>query len=363
MRIRVGSWILLVSASALLGACNSDQGKSTEAPAGATANVAASAQASLVTPRLGGSVVAIGEHQVELAILENGLVQGRVYDARGKALAEAEAPKLSVALRTKGGGHPKATLAWAAPHACLEGRAQLEVGLVPEPIDVTLELGAERASATLDGYAILPFARFGGSVIAVGPYAVELLKKPDLVLAYVLDASGKAQGGADLALQLQLGAAAGTKLDFKWDPVRAAYTAALDGKLDLSSEPLRLGLTAFGKAYTGAVQSLQAVATARLDARAGLAAGASAKLELPAPRVDAQLNAGAQALGDARAHASADAHAGAAALAKTKASASAKLSAPSVKVQKSASASTSAKSSKAKAGAGVKASASFGFGK
>jgi hypothetical protein len=361
MRIRIGSWIVLVSASALLGGCNSDKDKNAEAPAGAAANVQGSAQASLVTPTLGGSVVAIGAHQVELAILENGLVQGLVYDARGKALAEAEAPKLSVALRTKGGGHPSATLAWAAPHACLEGRAQLEAGLVAEPIDVTLDLGAEHASATLDGYAILPFARFGGSVLAVGPYAVELLKKPDMVLAYVLDASGKAQGGADLALQLQLGAAAGTKLDFKWDPVRAGYTAALDGKLDLSNEPLRLALTASGKEYSGAVQSLKAVATARLDARAGLAAGASAKLELPAPRVDAQLNAGAQALGDARAHASADAHAGAAALAKTKASASAKLSAPAVKVQKSASA--SATSSKAKASAGVKASASFGFGK
>ncbi|MEO8179949.1 MAG: hypothetical protein ABI895_14035 [Deltaproteobacteria bacterium] len=361
MRIRVGSWILLVSASALLGGCNSDKSSSSEVPAGAAgvaANQEATAQLSLVTPTLGGSVVRVGDQQAELAILENGLVQGLVYDARGKALVAAESPKVSVALRTKGGGHPSAALAWVEPHACLEGRAQLEAGLVAEPIVVTLE-GAARATATLADYAILPFARFGGSVLAVGPYAVELVSKPDVMLAYVLDASGQAQGGADLALQLQLGAAAGTQLDFKWDPARALYSAALDGKLDVSGQPLRLELTAAGKAYLGAVQSLKAVAGARLDARAQLAAGA--KAGLVAPRLDAQLNAGTKTLGDAKVKLSAGAKTSAAALAK--ASASAKLAAPSVKVKKSASVAASTKSSKAKASAGVKASASFGIGK
>jgi len=363
MWFRVGSWIFLVSASALLGGCNSDKSSSSEVPAGAAgvaANLEATAQLSLVTPTLGGSVVRVGDQQVELAILENGLVQGLVYDARGKALLAAESPKVSVALRTKGGGHPSAALAWLVPHACLEGRAQLEAGLVAEPIVVTLE-GAARATATLADYAILPFARFGGSVLAVGPYAVELVSKPGVMLAYVLDASGQAQGGADLALQLQLGAAAGTQLDFKWDPTRAGYNAGLDGGLDVSGQPLRLALTAAGKAYLGAVQSLKAVAGMRLDARGQLAAGA--QTGLVAPQLDAQLNAGAKTLGDAKAKLSADAKTSAAALAQAKARASAKLAAPSVKVKKSASVATSTKSSKAKASAGVKASASFGIGK
>jgi hypothetical protein len=354
MRFRVLSSLVLVcfGASSAGFGCNSDKAASS----GAAASAELKADVKLMTPTLGGSVLAVGEQQVELAILENGLVQALVYDARGQAIAAADLPKVSVALRTKGGGRPSAALAWLAPHACLEGRAQLEAGLVAEPIDVTLE-GATRATATLSNYAILPFARFGGSVIAVGPYAVELVSKPDVVLAYVLDASGKAQGGAELALQLQLGATAGTQLDLKWDPARSAYTAALDGKLDIAGQPLRLRLTAAGKAYLGAVQSLRAVAAARLDARAQL----GAKAQLDVPQLDAQLNAGA--LGDAKGKLSARAKTGAAALSQTKARASAKVAAPSLKVQKSASASASTKSSKAKASAGVKASASFGFGK
>jgi len=362
MRFRVTSSLLLVGWLSTLSAgfgCNSDKAGASGGTAGtasAAAKAGAEAKLVLVAPTLGGSVLVVGEQQVELAILENGLVQGLVYDAQGKAVAAAQLPKVSVALRTKGGGRPSAALVWVAPHACLEGRAQLEAGLVAEPIDVTLE-GAERATAMLANYAILPFARFGGSVLAVGPYAVELVAKPDAVLAYVLDATGQARGGADLSLQLAVGAGGETKLDFKWDPARAGYTAALDGKLDVSGQPLRLALTAAGQAYLGAVQSLQALAAARLDARAGASA------QLPAPQLDAQLNAGAHALGDAKAKLSAGAKTGAAALGKAKASASAKLAAPSAKVQKSASLTTSSKSSKAKASAGVKASASFGFGK
>jgi hypothetical protein len=362
MRTRIDSFLLL----SMLGALSAGFGCHSEAPgangaagsAAVEAKAGADAQLVLVAPTLGGSVLAVGEHQVELAILENGLVQGLVYDAHGKAVAAAELPQVSVALRTKGGGRPSAALAWAAPHACLEGRAQLQAGLVAEPIDVTLQ-GAGRATATLSDYAILPFARFGGSVLAVGPYAVELVVKPDLVLAYVLDATGKIAGAADWALQLQVGAAGGTKLDFKWDPARAGYSAALDGHLELSGEPLRLGLTAGGKAYLGAVQSLEALATARADARAQLAAGASAQLETP--KLDAQLRAGAQAIGNSKAKLSAGAKGSTAAVAQAKASA--KVAAPKVKVQKSASASASSSASKAKASAGVKASASFGFGK
>jgi hypothetical protein len=275
-----------------------------------------------------------------------------VYDAQGKAVAAAELPKVSLVLRTKGDGRPRVALVWVGPHACLEGRAQLEAGLVAEPIEVTLE-GAAQARATLSDYAILPFARFGGSVLAVGPYAVELVVQPDVVLAYVLDASGKAQGGAELALQLQVGAGAGTPLALEWDPARARYTAPLDAKLDVSSEPLRLGLTASGKAYLGAVQSLKALAAARLDVRA----------QLEAPKLEATLTAGAPAPAGANLKLNASAQARTAALSKAKVSASTKRSAPSLTVKKSASAGVRTTSSKAKASAGLKASASFGFGR
>lgn len=337
-------------------ACNSDKGSAASASAEVSAKAALS-----VSPTFGGSVLMVGEHPVELAVAENGFVQGLVYDAQGKALASAEA-QLSVALRTKGGGQPKASLVWNAPHARLEGRAQLEAGLSAEPIEVSLDLAGQHATATLSDYAILPFARFGGSVLAAGPYAVEVLAKADGISAYVLDASGKAQGGGDFSLKLAFGAGAEHALELKWDAARACYTASFAG--DLSAQPLRLSLTAFGKAYSGAAASLKAVAAARMDARAQLNGGASAQLDVPEPKMDAALGAGAKAAADAKAQLNAGVKAGAKAAANAKASVKApSVKAPSVKVQKSASASASSKTSggKVKASAGVKAGVHLGF--
>jgi hypothetical protein len=346
-------------------ACNSDKGSAT-ASGGASASAEVSAKAALsVSPTFGGSVLMVGEHPVELAIAENGFVQGLVYDAQGKAIASAD-PQLSVALRTKGGRQPKASLVWNGPHGRLEGRAQLEAGLSAEPIEVSLDLSGQHASAMLSDYAILPFARFGGSVLAAGPYAVEVLAKGDVVSAYVLDASGQAQGGADFSLKLQFGAGGEHALELQWDAARACYAASFAG--DLSAQPLRLSLTAFGKAYAGAAASLKAVAAARMDARAQLNASARAQLDVPEPNVEAALGAGAKAAADAKAQLNAGVKAGAkaAGAAQAKASASVKapsVKAPSVQVQKSASASASSKTSgaKVKASAGVKAGVHLGF--
>jgi len=349
-----------------LASCNTDKAPGGEASAvgtqgssAAQGSGAAQAQLSLITPTLGGSVLVVGDHQVELAVFENGQVQGLVYTVGGQALAPLALPKVTAALRTRGGGQHEAALAWDAPHACLQGRAALDAALVAEPIEVSLDVGGQVVKAALVDYAILPFARFGGSVLAVGGYAVELVAKPDLVAAYVLDASGKAQGGTDFSLQLRLGADAGTTLDLKWDPVRASYTASLDGKLDLTAQPLRLALTAAGKTYLGATLSLNALAATRLGARA------QAGLDVPAPKLDAKLSAGGKALGDAKASIAAGAKSGASAAAKVGASVQAPKPSVNVSAKKSVSASTQANSSgaKAKAGAGVKAGVSFGFGK
>jgi hypothetical protein len=363
-------FVSLLVCSALGVACNSAPADS--ASAGPSAAAAVQARASLVTPTLGGSVLAVGEQQVELAVLENGSVLGQVYDASGSVVAPAALPKVAVELRTQGGGRPRAELSWQPAQACLSGRAQLDAGLASEPINVSLDLNGKVSTASLSGYAILPFARFGGSVLAVGPHAVELVAKGNTVLAYVLEASGQARAGAGLALQLEL--AGGAPLALSWDAGAAHYRAQLDGKLDLSAQPLRLTLSAAGKSYVGAVSSLSAVAKARLAARAQLSAAGSARLDAPALDATAQLAAPSAALkggaalkGSAALKATADVGASKLAAGKLAAnqavSARATAKAPSLKVSKAASASTSVKKPSAKASAGVKAGASFSLGK
>ncbi|MEY2934780.1 MAG: hypothetical protein RL033_5529 [Pseudomonadota bacterium] len=327
---------------------------------------AAAAHTALVTPTLGGSVLAVGAQQLELAVLENGSVLGQVYDASGALVASAQLPQVAVDLRTKGGGRPHVELGWDPARGCLAGRAQLEAGLIAEPIDVSLALNGKVSRALLSGYAILPLARFGGSVLAVGPHAVELVVQGNTVLAYVLEASGQARAGADLTLQLQLAGA--DPLTFSWDAQRSQYRLDIDGQLDLSAQPLRLTLSAPGKSYAGAVGSLSGMAKTRLDARAQLSAdaqlSAAGRAQLATPALEASAKAKLPA-----ASLKASASAGASKLAAGKLAASKALSArvsaqaPSLKVSKSASSSASVKKPSAKASAGVKAGASFSFGK
>lgn len=342
-------------------ACNSTPKESKEEAAN-TPPVAASVQAraALVTPTLGGSVLAVGEQQLELAVLENGSVLGLVYDERGALVADAQLPKVSVDLRTKGGGKPHVELGWQPERACLAGRAQLEGGLVAEPLDVSLELNGKLSKATLSDYAILPLARFGGSVLALGPHAVELVAQGNTVLAYVLEASGQARANADLSLQLELGG--GAPLALAWDAQRGHYRGVVEGKLDLSAQPLRLTLSAAGKSYVGAVSSLRALAQARLDARAQASATASAQVAAPMLDASAKLAAPSASLKAAASAGSAKLAAGKLAASKA-VSAKVSAKAPSLTVSKSASSSASVKKPSAKAGANVKAGASFSFGK
>lgn len=351
-------FVSLLALLSLSAACNS-RAKEDAASAPPVA-AAGQARASLVTPTLGGSVVAVGDQQLELAVLENGNVSGQLYDASGGVVAAAALPKVAVDLRTQGGARPRAELSWQPAQACLSGRAQLAAGLVAEPIDVSLELNGKVTTATLSDYAILPFARFGGSVLAVGPHAVELVAQGNTVLAYVLEASGQARAGAELGLQLELAGAA--PLVLRWDAQRAHYRAQVDGKLELAAQPLRLTLTAAGKSYVGAASSLSAVAKARLAAKAQLSAAAKVQADAPALEASAQAGLPGAAL-------KGSASAGAARLSAGKATASKALSAkvsaqaPSLKVNKSASASSSVKKPSAKASASAKAGASFSFGK
>ncbi len=360
--MRHHSCICFVSLLALLalGGCNSQQAEGAASAPPATAAV--QARAALVTPTLGGTVLAVGEQQLELAVLENGSVLGQVYDASGALVSEAERPKLSAELRTQGGGHPRAELSWQPAQGCWLGRAQLEAGLVAEPLQVSLEAKGQVNTATLGEYAILPLARFGGSVLAVGPHAVELVAEGNALLAHVLEASGQARAGAELSLQLEL--AGGAPVALVWDAQRARYRAELAGKLELAAQPLRLTLTAAGKSYVGAVASLRAAAQAQLAARAQLAAAASARLAAPVLDATAQAALPGAAL---KAKASATSKLAGKATSKVTASKAAaaqvNVKAPALKVDKSVSTSASAKKPSAKASAGIKAGASLSFGK
>jgi hypothetical protein len=341
----------------LLQGCNSDKPSSeakAETNAQATVQAGASAQALSARPELGGNLLALGDYQAELAIQHDGLVRALVFDGHGQRVAQPESITLSLSFNTEAGHKLDLALAWSEVRACFWGKAEGKGAIGLGPIDVSLGIGGQVFAGTLSQYALLPAPRFGGQVIAAGGFGVELVASPELVSAYVLDSAGKAVTRIDLDLKLAVGASAGNELALKWDAPSLSYRAALDGTLDLSSQPLRLALTADGKLHVGATQSLRALAKARAGA------------ELDAPDVTAGLEAKAGAGGalkaaaDAKAKAALAAKAAADAKAASLAKAKAQLKVPKPTLKVEAKKSASAEASKGGVKAGAKAS--FGFG-
>jgi hypothetical protein len=291
----------------------------------------------LPQPKLGGHVLAVGDLSAEVVARANGDIDARLFDAAGAEI------KGGVDCKARFGAGGDIALKFDPARACFHGKAS--AGLSPGSLELSVSTAGKAKVGALASASLVASAAHGGQVVAVGDYSVELVAKGPEISAFVFDASGKAMAATDVDLALDLGANADTHVALEWDPPSLSYKANVGGKLNLSAEPLRISLNAAGKAFVGAVASLQAVAAANLAANAKLDAnvdgklGADADVKLKAPTVDAKVGAGAKAG------------------AKAGVSAGANVTPPKVNVSKSASASagTGAKS-------GAKASAGFSFG-
>jgi len=298
--------------------------------------------AALPTPKLGGHVLAAGGFASELFVRPSGEVQAFIRDAAGAELKAGANVKASV--RTSAGASEDVALAFDAPCACFSGRAK--AGLVPGPVKLSIDANGALGVGGLADVALSIDAAHGGQIVAVGDYNVELVAKGAEIHAFVFDATGKAHAAGDLALKLDLGAAAGGALALAWHAPSLSYRGRAAAGVNLSAAPLRLSLVAGGKTHLGAIASLKAAANANLGASAKADLGAKANLganaKLKVPDVKAQLDASAAKAANA--------------------SAKLQVNAPKVNVTPPKVDVSATKSAGAKAGTGAKASAGFSFG-
>lgn len=124
----------------------------------ATASASARAEGAKldVAPVMGGSVVLVGGHPVELAVYADGRVDGLVYDERGQEVAADRVTELRVILNVVGAAKPRLDLAWDATAKRFRARAAATGELVAQPIDVTLALDGKSLTGLLETYTILP---------------------------------------------------------------------------------------------------------------------------------------------------------------------------------------------------------------
>ena len=254
--------LLFVAGSAKVCSSEDKAGGSAAASASASAagvgSATADAKAALVAPRIGGSVASTGEFSVELAVHQNGLVEGLVSDAQGKLVTEGV--KLTAALQAKGGAAEKLELGFAAPRARFEGHAKAGVELAPGPIDVTLEVAGKTSSCKVSVAAVLPEPRLGGHVLAAGAFTAELFAGTSgEVRAFIKDSAGaEVKGDADASFKAIVNAQGGARetVALSFDAPRACFAGHAKAGVVLAPGPLELAVDAKVGAGIGRLESI-----------------------------------------------------------------------------------------------------------
>lgn len=301
--IMLAALILGMTAGCNKEPTQSSDSKEPEVQAAATAETSLAAKLQAAIPRLGGSILVIGDHQLELAIHQSGLTEALLYDSSGKLVSEPETKSLAVELQAKGDADPKVALTWDPAQARFVGQADAKAELVPEPVAVTAKIGAKSEQGKLTDYALLPTPRYGGTVLTAGKYQTELIAHPNGELAaFVTNAQGAAIN-ADAKADLEASVGANPAVKLEWSPERACFLGTLDSKVKLEQTPIKLALNADGKTHIGGLAELAVTAQAAHDGAVVVAGEFPVELKLNGDFLEAHVF-------DASGKASADAELG-----------------------------------------------------
>jgi hypothetical protein len=249
--------LILVSAG-FLRVCGSDS--SSNQPS-ASAEVAASAAVEANTgavakPRIGGYVLSVGQHSVELLAHQSGAVEALVSDSSGKLVSDGVG--LTLRATSKAQGAQEIALAFTPPLARFEGQAKAGVELTPGPTSVTLSLGGKLAQGSVDRLPVVAAPEFGGSVLLVGDYSAEVIARADgEVLAFVKDPQGAAlssAGGLGLTANVQTSGSARESVELAFDAARKCFAGHVKAGVEIAPGALELSLRNQGRVLVGSLE-------------------------------------------------------------------------------------------------------------
>ena len=223
----------------------------TPAPESPTATPGAAKANAAVEAQIGGQILAVGEHQVELKLFRDGYAEALVFDAQGKALAKPESAKLIAHAVAKGDAKKDIALAWQPPMARFAADGRAGADLEAKPVDVELSFeGGKSASGKLEGAVLLVGPELGGTLLVAGEHGIEVVAYADgKVDALVHDRAGmRVSGDADAKLEVELTGVDGKlhAMALGWNAARVCFTGKADAGLKLAAGPAKIGLA--GKA-------------------------------------------------------------------------------------------------------------------
>jgi hypothetical protein len=242
--------VLALAMAGMLQVCGSKDDPSSQSTSTASAEPAATAAIS-VQAQIGGQLVAVGDHQVELKLYKSGFAEALVLDARGETIASPAEAKLGLRAGAEADAKQEIALDWQPPMARFAASGDARAELVPGPVEVELSLAeGKSARGTLEAAVLLVGPELGGTLVVAGQHGIEVVADVDgSVEAVVHDAAGaRVEGDAEAKLELELTGVDGKlrAVALGWNAARARFTGRVDAGVQLAAGPARIGVA--GKA-------------------------------------------------------------------------------------------------------------------
>lgn len=275
---------LCVALAGSLAACSKKTPSTEGAAASATAvdtpkaSAASEGTFALKPPRIGGTVIGIGDHMVELKLFRSGLIEGLVTTQNGEVVSEGAA--LSVTGATEG-GKEETKLAFSKPRGRFEGRCKGKP--VPGRADVSLDAEGKARSGTIDEAVLARGPELGGDVLVAGAHSAEAFVRPNgEVFVFLRDRAGvELQGDAKLDVKAAVNTSAGAseEVSLAFEAPRGCFAGKAKGAL--AAGPFELRIKPQGADHTfGRIEKVSLVADAKHGGEVLVAGDFSAEVVL-----------------------------------------------------------------------------------
>ena len=221
--------ISIVTAALLATSC-----KKTEADGASSAEIQGAFLA-----KMGGQIVSIGEHKVEVRLFEDGRAEAMVFDGKGDVLAEKDLAKTKVIVH---GTSKPTTLAYQRETARFAGEAEGDLAFAPNAaIDIELRVDDVGTKGRLDAPVLLVGPEIGGTLVVSGKHGVELAANADGSFeAIVRDAAGaRLSGDANMKVALQID---GKDVPLAWEPGRGRFVGRANADAKVAGKPASIAI-------------------------------------------------------------------------------------------------------------------------
>lgn len=243
------SSIVVCGAVVLVAGCEETKSETAaagvEATAGGSASALATASADVaaapaVSAQMGGSVVAVGEHFVELLLFERGVAEAWVLDARGKLVANPADFKLR--LKQAGEAEASIEMGWSEPDGRFAGSVSGDAKLTTGEITVELEIDGKVATGVLAQVVLLAGPTFGGVLLVAGKYGAEVaVEAGGAVEVQLAGADGVViEGGLEVAANVEGAAGTMQRVALEWDADLGRFRGQAKAGAKLAAGPFVL---------------------------------------------------------------------------------------------------------------------------